>query len=111
MEDKTVFRVLVEEEYERSKQMLEHSKENLSKYPKGYLVKKKSKDGKRHYYYRCWKEDGKRMSEYVGSEEKANLVWYQINCRKGVENTIRMLKTEIKEMEYMLSYKKWRTNG
>lgn len=67
MREKTIFQVMVEEEYERSLRVIEVYTEEIKKYPKGNLQIKKQ--GNKEYYYLIYRdENSKIVSEYVGCD-------------------------------------------
>lgn len=108
MREKTIFQVMVEEEYERSLRVIEVYTEEIKKYPKGNLQIKKQ--GNKEYYYLIYRdENSKIVSEYVGCDmDDICEIKKKINMRKQKEKAIKQLKLGIKEMEYMLAYKGWK---
>ena len=105
--EKTIFHIMVEDEYARSKKMLEVYTNELKRYPKG-SIQTRLRNG-RKYSYLTFRSDGKVVSRYLNQEEvDLNELAEQIRLRKQCEKNIRTLHTELKEMEYALSYRGWK---
>jgi hypothetical protein len=69
-------KAVLREELDNSLRMQERYEQELSKLPKGSLVKRRIKG--RDYYYLVFREDGKVRSVYRGKPEPAEIAKYRL---------------------------------
>lgn len=101
MEEKTIFHAMVEEEYERSKRMLDFYQKELEEYPKGILRRNLEAEPE-GYYLECRVGDTIK-TERIKDQDVEELE-YKLSIREHKEKTIQQLKKGMSEMEYMLAY-------
>ena len=108
MYEKSIFRAIVEDEYNRSNRMLIAYKEEIEKLPKGNIYIKKRNNHK--YYYLKYQENNKKIVKYIKHSE-IELLQDLINKRNHYEDLIKNIQRELKEMEYMFNYKGWKNDN
>lgn len=98
----TTFHIIVLDEYERNKKMIQCYEAEINKYPKGSIQKRKN------HYYLCFRDDQQKViNKYIKLSDVENMKKL-IQERKKNEEILKKLKVEKKELEYMLRYSKWR---
>ena len=93
---------MLKEELERNIEITACYMEELSRLPKGTLVKRVLKD--QTYYYLHYRENKKVVSKYIGklSDDELMKLEKQIQKRKNIEFILKKLKIEAIELEKIL---------
>lgn len=94
----TIVTQLIEKELERNQRMVKEYESELLKLPKGKLTVKNVNS--RPYYYLKYRSGKKVVTEYVGKDGgKVSKLRSQLDKRRHVEEMLRRLKAEKKELE------------
>ena len=93
----TVIEGVLLEERERNLSMQKTYLQEISALPKGSVVKKSRRSGE--YYYLTHRNGNKVVSDYLGTDiEKVNQIKQSVAKRKRLENVVKRLKKELKQI-------------
>ena len=97
---------VLKEELERLKKLKKHYEQEISKLPKGCLIKKKIKG--HLYYYLNYRQGKKGIFKYVGklNEEKLAKLEKKINERRKLGKLAIQVKRDIAKLEKIAHGKK-----
>lgn len=94
----TIVAQIIDKELERNERMILEYENELLKLPKGKLTIKKINS--HSYYYLKFRESERVVTKYVGKDDcDVTILIERLEKRKHVEEMIRQLKFERKELE------------
>lgn len=101
----TLIDIIVEEK-ERLEGLLEYYRNELKKYPKGKVSKKKRNGN--YYYYQCYREGDTIVTQYLGKSDSSKVKEMQkkIGERINLEKNILRAKENLKEAKGLLNGKR-----
>jgi hypothetical protein len=96
---------ILQEELSRLKELKQNYKNEISKLPKGSLIKKNIKG--QIYYYLNYRDKMKKQFKYLGKLNKKELeIWEkQINERRNLWKLLIQIKKDIKKLERIVGGK------
>lgn len=99
----SILKGVLQEEYKRLKSLFNRYNKEIALFPKGSISIKKRNN--RDYLYLVYREKGKIKFEYIGSvrSDKAKKVMGDVKERRKLEEKIKMVKMDIKELEKVLN--------
>ncbi len=101
--EKSVVSVVLEEELDRNARMANRYLIELQKLPKGSIYKRKL--GNQAYYYLKFRDSGNSVNKYLGNTNTTDIskISKEINKRKHIENVVKRLEKERREIVKALS--------
>ncbi len=97
---------VIREEYDRLKKLNEKYIQEITLLPKG-SVSKKERNGK-FYFYLAFREKQKVITKYIGrtDSEKSKGIIEQVKKRKILEDKLKKVRSNLKELDRVLNGKK-----
>lgn len=103
--DKNIAVSIIEEEIDRLSRLIKVLEKELSELPKGSIQYDKAKRTDKKYAKLFYRENGKVVCRYIGSERKVNELNEKLNQSKELKLRIQVTKQRMSEIKKLVKMK------